>query len=87
MVCDVFPSELVNVPLGVAPAADVVALPAVCAAVAAAESAMGGEGRVLLRPSGTEPLIRVMVEGRDTGEVDASRRRPIAAVVRDAVGG
>jgi phosphoglucosamine mutase len=61
-------------------------LPAVCAAVAAAESAMGGEGRVLLRPSGTEPLIRVMVEGRDTGEVDA-RAEGIAAVVRDAVGG
>jgi phosphoglucosamine mutase len=81
-----FPQRLVNVPLGVATAADVVALPAVCAAVAAAESAMGGEGRVLLRPSGTEPLIRVMVEGRDTGEVDA-RAEGIAAVVRDAVGG
>ncbi len=37
----------------------------VSAAVAAAEERMGKAGRVLLRPSGTEPLIRVMVEGED----------------------
>jgi len=35
------------------------------AAVARIEKSLGGEGRVVLRPSGTEPVIRVMVEGRD----------------------
>ena len=35
------------------------------AAVADAERALAGKGRVLLRPSGTEPLLRVMVEGED----------------------
>ena len=35
-------------------------------AVASAEAKLAGSGRVLLRPSGTEPVIRVMVEGRDT---------------------
>ena len=40
--------------------------PDIDAAVAAAELALSGRGRVLLRPSGTEPLIRVMVEGEDT---------------------
>ena len=35
-----------------------------------AEKGLGEEGRVLLRPSGTEPLIRVMVEGIDAELVD-----------------
>ena len=34
-------------------------------AVARAESRLGDRGRMVLRPSGTEPVIRVMVEGRD----------------------
>lgn len=79
-----FPQRLVNVPLGAATATDIVALPSVRDAVAAVESAMGPEGRVLLRPSGTEPLIRVMVEGRDADVVDA-RAEQIAAAVRAAV--
>jgi phosphoglucosamine mutase len=37
--------------------------------VSAAETALVGKGRVLLRPSGTEPLLRVMVEGEDRAAV------------------
>ena len=44
--------------------------PDVVAAVAAAEKTLSGRGRVLLRASGTEPVIRVMVEGEDRAEVD-----------------
>lgn len=54
------PQELVNVK-GVDKAA-AATNPAVQAAVLAAESELGETGRVLLRPSGTEPLVRVMVE-------------------------
>lgn len=43
--------------------------PDICAAVKEVEKAMGTSGRVLLRPSGTEPLIRVMVEGQDAAQV------------------
>lgn len=39
-------------------------------AIAAAEQAMGDQGRVLVRPSGTEPVIRVMVEAAEAGLVD-----------------
>ena len=44
----------------------------VTAQVAAVEAELGGQGRVLLRPSGTEPLIRVMVEAVDEARLDAA---------------
>jgi len=53
------------------------------AAVAQATSALGANGRVLLRASGTEPLIRVMVEGKSRPQVTALADS-IAAAVRKA---
>jgi len=79
-----FPQELINVPLGTARAADVMVCRSVTEAVQEAESSMGGDGRVLLRPSGTEPLIRVMVEGREADLV-AAKANAIAEVVRSQV--
>ena len=58
-----FPQELINV--RVADKEGVAARPDVVAAVAAAEERLGDNGRVLLRPSGTEPVVRVMVEALD----------------------
>ncbi len=43
---------------------------AVSSAVAAVEERLGKRGRVLLRPSGTEPVVRVMVEGEESSEVE-----------------
>ncbi len=43
--------------------------PHVKAAIAEAESALAGHGRLLIRASGTEPLIRVMAEGDDASEI------------------
>jgi len=39
--------------------------PEIRAEIARVEELMDGEGRVLIRPSGTEPLVRVMIEGQD----------------------
>ncbi|MDT5140055.1 MAG: phosphoglucosamine mutase [Mycobacterium sp.] len=72
------PQVLINVE--VADKATAAAAPSVQTAVQAAEAELGETGRILLRPSGTEPLIRVMVEAADK---DVAQR--LAAGVADAV--
>ncbi|UYP17975.1 phosphoglucosamine mutase [Rhodococcus sp. Z13] len=67
------PQVLVNVPVG--DKAAVAADPAVAEAVAAAERELGDTGRVLLRPSGTEQLVRVMVEAADDEQARAVAER------------
>ena len=54
----------------------------VAAAVAAAEAELGDTGRVLLRPSGTEPVVRVMVEAADQATADRVAHE-LAEVVRE----
>jgi phosphoglucosamine mutase len=53
--------------------------------VAQVESRLAGAGRIVLRPSGTEPLIRVMVEGREEPLARACAEQ-IAEAVRTASG-
>ncbi|MDR2722165.1 MAG: phosphoglucosamine mutase, partial [Cellulomonadaceae bacterium] len=56
--------------------------PVLAEAVAAAETELGETGRVLLRPSGTEPLVRVMVEAATQDQADIIAHR-LADVVKD----
>ena len=62
-----YPQTMINV--ATAPGVRLDAHPEVLPAVAAVEEELGDAGRVLLRPSGTEPVVRVMVEGRDAPQV------------------
>ena len=74
------PQVLVNVPNVDKSRAD--DDPLLAASVAEAEAELGESGRVLLRPSGTEPLVRVMVEAETAQQAQAVADR-LAAVVRD----
>jgi len=55
------------------------------AAIAEAKKQLGDEGRIVVRPSGTEPLIRVMVEGNDKAEIEAIAER-VAGIISGSVG-
>lgn len=72
------PQVLVNV--RITKGFDLTAHPAIAEACRRVESELEGRGRLLLRPSGTEPVIRVMVEGDDTVAIDA-----LAGEVADAI--
>ena len=72
------PQVLVNV--RITKSFDLSAHPTIAEACRRVESELKGKGRLLLRPSGTEPVIRVMVEGDDTIAIDA-----LADEVADAI--
>jgi len=79
-----YPQTLVNVEMS--ERIDVDRIDSIQAAVRDAESTLADTGRVLLRPSGTEPLVRVMVEGQDDNQVEKVANE-LADVVRQAVNG
>ncbi|RYF32547.1 MAG: phosphoglucosamine mutase [Comamonadaceae bacterium] len=76
-----FPQTLINVRLR--PGQDWKTNAALASETERAEAELGDSGRVLIRPSGTEPLLRVMVEARDAKQADACARR-IAATLEPA---
>ena len=75
-----YPQVLINVP-GV-DKKRVTSSPTLTDAVIAAEAELGDAGRVLVRPSGTEPAVRVMVEAEDAGQADRLARR-LADAIRE----
>lgn len=77
-----YPQTMINVRLP--RTFDVAASAAIQEAVRATESAFGGHGRVLLRPSGTEPVVRVMAEGEDAAQVERLATE-LAEAVRQAI--
>lgn len=53
----------------------------IAAEIAAIEAELGDRGRVLVRPSGTEPLVRVMIEAPDVGVAERAAERLVDAVI------
>ncbi len=78
-----FPQTLVNV--RVRDKRPIESVPDIQAAVARVEGALAGRGRVLVRYSGTEPLLRVMIEGEDQASVQAWAEE-IAEAIRGTLG-
>ncbi|MDQ2075774.1 phosphoglucosamine mutase [Marinimicrobium sp. ABcell2] len=76
------PQTMINVRMG--RKVDFTQDEAIQSAVASVEDRLGNTGRVLLRPSGTEPLVRVMVEGQDKQQVKELAQE-LAAVVEAAL--
>jgi len=77
-----YPQTMINVKAS--NGKEIVNSPEIISAILSHEKALGESGRVLLRPSGTEPVIRVMVEGENRDEV-ATRANQLAQLVKSNV--
>ncbi len=84
---ETYPQLILNVPIGRANGKSLVSHKRVQNAAADAERQLGRIGRVVLRASGTEPVIRVMIEGDDRYQVQRLARKLAATVETAATGG
>lgn len=78
----VYPQTLLNITVTPEGKAKWESDPEISAAIREAKERLAGNGRILVRVSGTEPLIRVMVEGEDQAEIEEIAGR-VAAVIRE----
>ena len=79
---EMFPQDLINVRMTTS--IDVTTDEAVQKEVTAVEKELGNKGRVLLRKSGTEPVVRVMVEGEDKDDVHNKAQRIADVIIRQS---
>ena len=79
-----WPQLMINVKVPNDKKATLQQLPEVKAAIDAASAELGNNGRILVRPSGTEALVRVMVEGTNSEQVDTLAKK-VAKVIESVV--
>ncbi len=77
-----FPQVMLNV--RIQSKFDAAQQPRIQQAIVAAQTALGQQGRVLIRPSGTEPVVRIMVEGESLGQVEAIAKE-LATIVESVL--
>lgn len=80
-VMEVLPQALVNAKVPNHKKEHFMEYPEIAQAVQELENKFAGEGRVLIRPSGTEPLVRVMIEGKNLDEITKDARK-LADLIR-----
>ncbi|MCF0130047.1 MAG: phosphoglucosamine mutase [Pseudobutyrivibrio sp.] len=81
-VMTVLPQALVNAKVPNHKKDSYMEYPEIAGAIAKLEEKFAGEGRVLIRPSGTEPLVRVMIEGKDQAEIENDAKE-LAQLITD----
>jgi len=74
-VMEVLPQALVNAKVPNHKKEDYMEYPEIAEAIDALEKKFNGEGRVLIRPSGTEPLVRVMIEGKEQKVIETEAKK------------
>lgn len=74
-VMQVLPQALINAKVPNHKKEDYMEYPEIADAIAELEKKFNGEGRVLIRPSGTEPLVRVMIEGKDQKAIETEAKK------------
>ena len=81
-IMEVMPQVLVNARVNNARKNDYMEVPEIKAAIEALQEKFSGDGRVLIRTSGTEPLVRVMIEGKDQEAMEGEAKK-LAAFIED----
>lgn len=84
-IVEVMPQVLVNAKVKLENKDRYMENPEIAAACQALEEEFAGEGRVLIRPSGTEPLVRVMIEGKDKGYI-GKKAQELAEMIERILG-
>jgi phosphoglucosamine mutase len=77
----IFPQTLINVPVKIKP--EISGVPAIARIIKKVEATLGDEGRIIVRYSGTEPLCRVMVEGKNQEEIERSARLIVEVIKKE----
>ena len=83
-IMEVLPQALVNAKVANHKKDKYMEYPEIAEAIKALETKFAGEGRVLIRPSGTEPLVRVMIEGKDQAAIQEEAQK-LANLIQDTM--
>jgi phosphoglucosamine mutase len=83
-IMEVLPQSLVNAKVPNHKKEKYMEYPEIADAIAELEKMFSGEGRVLIRPSGTEPLVRVMIEGKDIKVIEEEAKK-LAKLITDTM--
>jgi len=83
-IMEVLPQALVNAKVANHKKDRYMEYPEIANAIEELTAKFAGEGRVLIRPSGTEPLVRVMIEGKDQAQIEAEAKK-LAHLIQDVM--